>query len=171
MLANGATTLWERWELATGNGMNSHNHPMLGSVDAWFYRAVAGIRACSEGPGFERFDICPAVDIGLTSASASLQTVRGTIECSWELIDEGLELNVTVPFGSQACIYLPHTLGCILREGDNILWKDEHPDQPCSDGQNTYCENRKLVCMARSGSYHFRLLQLVRAEDTVRLIG
>jgi len=45
MLANGATTLWERWELATGGGMNSHNHPMLGSVGAWFYRAVAGIQA------------------------------------------------------------------------------------------------------------------------------
>ncbi len=34
MLANGATTLWERWELLTGGGMNSHNHPMLGSVGA-----------------------------------------------------------------------------------------------------------------------------------------
>jgi len=31
MLANGATTVWERWENKTGSGMNSHNHPML-----WF---------------------------------------------------------------------------------------------------------------------------------------
>jgi alpha-L-rhamnosidase len=29
MLANDATTLWERWEPLTGAGMNSHNHPMM----------------------------------------------------------------------------------------------------------------------------------------------
>jgi alpha-L-rhamnosidase len=29
MLANDATTLWERWEPLTGSGMNSHNHPMM----------------------------------------------------------------------------------------------------------------------------------------------
>jgi alpha-L-rhamnosidase len=37
MMENGATTLWERWEHMTGGQMNSHNHPMMGSVSAWFY--------------------------------------------------------------------------------------------------------------------------------------
>jgi len=32
MLREGATTLWERWEKIEGEGMNSNNHVMLGSV-------------------------------------------------------------------------------------------------------------------------------------------
>ncbi len=43
MLANGATTLWERWEMLNGYGMNLHNHPMMGSLSAWFYKYLAGI--------------------------------------------------------------------------------------------------------------------------------
>ena len=65
MLAGGATTLWERWEHATGGGMNSHNHPMMGSVGAWFYRVLAGIRAHPGGPGFARFSVRPEIVPGL----------------------------------------------------------------------------------------------------------
>ena len=68
MLANGATTLWERWELATGSGMNSHNHPMLGSVGSWLYRAIGGIRADEEGPGFAAFEVRPHIDPRLQHA-------------------------------------------------------------------------------------------------------
>ncbi len=59
MLANGATTLWERWELMNGNGMNSHNHPMMGSVSAWFYKYLAGINVDPNAPGFKRFIVRP----------------------------------------------------------------------------------------------------------------
>jgi len=45
MLENGATTLWERWEELTGSGINSHNHPMMGSVGAWLYKYIAGMNA------------------------------------------------------------------------------------------------------------------------------
>jgi hypothetical protein len=36
--------LWERWENLTGSGMNSHNHPMLGSVSSWFHKYLGGIK-------------------------------------------------------------------------------------------------------------------------------
>lgn len=49
MLSKDATTIWERWEYETGYGMNSHNHPMYGSISAWFYKYLAGISA--EAPG------------------------------------------------------------------------------------------------------------------------
>jgi alpha-L-rhamnosidase len=62
MIREGATTLWERWEKMTGGGMNSHNHIMLGSVDAWFYKALAGIR-CLE-PGWRRIRIQPFIPTG-----------------------------------------------------------------------------------------------------------
>jgi alpha-L-rhamnosidase len=40
MIENGATTLWELWTKREGPSMNSHNHPMLGSVGSWLYKAV-----------------------------------------------------------------------------------------------------------------------------------
>ena len=42
MLANGATTMWERFELKEDAGMNSHNHPMYGASSGWIYRRLAG---------------------------------------------------------------------------------------------------------------------------------
>ncbi|TFG57914.1 MAG: alpha-L-rhamnosidase, partial [Candidatus Aminicenantes bacterium] len=57
MLAEDATTLWERWEKLTGHAMNSQNHIMLGSIDAWFYRVIAGL---SPGlPGWRTVRIRP----------------------------------------------------------------------------------------------------------------
>ncbi len=37
MLARGATTVWERWEDDLQGEMNSYDHPMFGSYDAWFF--------------------------------------------------------------------------------------------------------------------------------------
>ncbi len=102
MLANGATTLWERWELETGGGMNSHNHPMLGSVGAWFYRALAGITVDPAGPGFARFSVRPHVVGDLIQARASLQTIRGLVASEWELDGDRLTMRVVVPPGSRA---------------------------------------------------------------------
>ncbi len=155
MLANGATTLWERWELATGGGMNSHNHPMLGSVGAWFYRAIAGIQADPAGPGFTRFDIHPNIACGLTYARASLKTVRGTIECSWQVDNDGLVLDLSVPVGSTARMFFPLPLGQKLYEGDSILWNDERPTEMLEPGMRIGREQQTLICLVGSGNYHF----------------
>lgn len=152
MLANGATTLWERWELATGAGMNSHNHPMLGSAAAWFYRACAGIQADPAGPGFERFDIRPAISTGLTFAWASLKTIRGTIECGWRVSGSGLDLDLVIPVGSQARVVLPAQPGATLMEGEALLWKDERP----LGGIDVQREAGTLVFQVGSGRYHFQ---------------
>ena len=155
MLANGATTLWERWELASGSGMNSHNHPMLGSVAAWFYRALAGIQADPDGPGFQRFAICPNPVPGLAHARATLATVRGQIICGWQIANGRLDLDLTVPVGSQARIFLPVPQGGVLQEGDTILWKDERPGKAFT----IHREGGNLIFSVGSGEYHFKNLE------------
>jgi alpha-L-rhamnosidase len=107
MLANGATTLWERWELLTAYGMNSHNHPMYGSVSSWFYRALAGIRVLPESNGFDRFAIAPCFASGLLSAEASLQTIRGRVRVAWQRAEGVIHLEVEVPPNSEAELSLP----------------------------------------------------------------
>jgi alpha-L-rhamnosidase len=78
-LSNGATTLYENWEL---DG-RSHNHAMFGTVDEWFYRDVAGVSPGADGwatvnvgprfPADHRF-----------RCEASLQTLAGPVHAEWE---------------------------------------------------------------------------------------
>ncbi|WP_165813888.1 alpha-L-rhamnosidase [Terrimonas sp.] len=107
MLSQGATTLWERWEYETGGSMNSHNHPMMGSVGSWLYKYVAGILPDINHPGFEKFTLHPYIFNELQHAEASYQSVKGTILSSWKKSKGRLEYNVTVPPNSVAIIFIP----------------------------------------------------------------
>jgi alpha-L-rhamnosidase len=126
MLANGATTLWERWERRTGGGMNSHNHPMLGSVGAWLYRWLAGIRLDPQGPGYARFRVQPHFPEELNYARATLETLCGRVEAGWERGPAGITVRVKVPVGSQARVSVPRLAGAPafeIRESEAPLWR------------------------------------------------
>ena len=109
MIAQGATTVWERWEYATGGAMNSHSHPMYATVGSWFYKALAGINTDVRGPGFRRMTVKPHFPRALDQVSASLKTVRGLVKSSWERAD-ALELTVSIPGNSEAEVWVPGTL-------------------------------------------------------------
>lgn len=97
MLANGATTVWERWEAEMQNEMHSFNHPMYGSYDAWFYRYLAGIAVQEDAVGCDKIAIDPRYPETLSFVRATFETVRGTIESGWERTDGKIVLTVTVP--------------------------------------------------------------------------
>ncbi len=156
MLANGATTLWERWEHATGSGMNSHNHPMLGSVGAWFFRTVAGIQADANGPGFARFDLHPHIDPHVVAARATLATVRGEIECNWQVKNRAFELVARVPVGSLARVFLPGRLGSPLLESCVAVWEDEQLVRSIQGIHSIHRQGDTLVCTIGSGTYQFQ---------------
>lgn len=107
MLSNGATTVWERWEYLTGDAMNSHNHPMMASVDAWFYRYLLGIDPSFEHPGFARFTLKPYLPESLSWAEGSLDTVKGTIRSSWRKQGTALTWTVEIPANSVADVWVP----------------------------------------------------------------
>lgn len=109
MLANGATTLWERWEYATGGSMNSHNHPMMGSVGSWFYKYLLGIIPMIDKPGFEAFAIKPYIPSDLDSCEGTYQSIRGEVKSAWRKTGGKLQLEVVVPGNSEAKVYVPAT--------------------------------------------------------------
>ena len=111
MLANGATTLWERWEKATGRGMNSHNHPMLGSVGSWFYKYPAGIRPLPDSDGFDRFLLAPDFVAGLNEVNARYDSFSGTICSHWKREGGRIEWFFSVPPNSEAVVRLPDGTG------------------------------------------------------------
>jgi alpha-L-rhamnosidase len=154
MLANGATTLWERWEKATGGGMNSHNHPMLGSVGAWLFRFPAGIQADPQGPGFEHILLRPQILPPLTFVRAALQTLRGTIESAWQVDANRAVYRCTVPTGSQARIFLPWAGRKVFESGVRI-WDQGQARDPQAGILEIHAEGDCLVCAIESGKYEF----------------
>jgi len=107
MLASGATALWERWENLTGDEMNSHNHPMMGSAGSWFKKYLVGIRPEFAHPAFSHFTIKPYVPAGLESVEGTLDTVKGEIACSWKVKGNTLTMKVTIPAGTSATVGIP----------------------------------------------------------------
>jgi len=107
MLESGATTLWERWEHMTGGQMNSHNHPMMGSVSAWFYKYLGGINADPAAPGFKRIILRPYSEKRLEWVRSSYTSPHGLIRSSWRRDNGAFIYSITVPVNSTATVYVP----------------------------------------------------------------
>ncbi|TDE35774.1 family 78 glycoside hydrolase catalytic domain [Actinomadura sp. 6K520] len=99
---NGATTLWERWDLDA----RSRGHVFLGgAVGEWYTEDLAGIEPAA--PGFDRVRIAPQPLGDLTSVNASTPTPHGPVSVRWKRSGSGFALDVTVPVGATAEIELP----------------------------------------------------------------
>jgi alpha-L-rhamnosidase len=159
MIENGATTLWELWQNKTGPSMNSHNHPMFGSLGAWFYSALAGINPDVAKPGFEHIVIAPQVVRDLKWAAGSLDTIRGTVSSSWSRSDDGLRLEVSIPVGSRAEVRIPD-LGltpATLSESGHAIWKDGKFEPGPAGITGARASDGALVVDVGSGYYVFAL--------------
>lgn len=109
----GATTIWERWDGIKQDGsfqtadMNSFNHYAYGAIGDWMYKNIAGINPVVAKPGYKAILIAPRPGGKLTSASAELETVYGTVKSSWAIADGIFKLDVTVPANASATVVLP----------------------------------------------------------------
>lgn len=123
MIANGATTWWERWNSDTSDpAMNSYNHYAFGSVVAWVYRYVAGIDTSAAGPGFKHIVIHPHVDARLPHARGEYDSVYGTIVSDWSQGEDGrFTLQVTIPANTAASVYLPAGDQTQVYEDDQVV--------------------------------------------------
>jgi len=105
MIQNEATTVWERFELKKNPLMNSHNHPMFGTVNRWFYACLAGL--APEDGGWKRFSVRPSFPEKLLSASAGVQTPYGDVTLRWVHRYGQRYVYLQVPTGTTAEVSLP----------------------------------------------------------------
>jgi alpha-L-rhamnosidase len=96
------TTMCEFW-----NQKQSHNHVMMGSIDTFFYKTLAGIHVDENHPGFKNTIIRPFVPDALPFVRASIETVRGQLVCGWEKIATKFKLHLKIPANTTADVYLP----------------------------------------------------------------
>ena len=114
MLEKGATTLWEHWDFS--DNTFSHNHPMFGSISAWFFQWLAGIQPHPQAEGFDRFSIRPQPVEGITWVEAEYKSIRGTIRVFWERDEEEFVLEITIPPNTRAEVFIPTSEAESIRE-------------------------------------------------------
>lgn len=149
MIENGATTLWERWEYATGSTMNSHNHPMMGSIGSWLYKYIIGIQPNIDGPGFSEFTIRPYIFNDLNFAEGEFDSIMGKIKSSWRKETDSIILNVTIPDNTRAIVFIPTTKIESITETDINI-------NNVKEVNFLHTENKYAVFSIGSGSYSFK---------------
>ena len=102
MIDNGATLTWEEWD-----GERSQLHNCYNAIGSWFIQALAGITPDESAPGYKHVDIRPQMIEGITWVKASKDTPYGLLEVSWEKNGNDFSMEVNVPVGCSATVYLP----------------------------------------------------------------
>lgn len=112
-VANGATSIWERWDSYTKDkgfvhnaSMNSFSHYAFGAVNEWMFGNMAGIR--TEGAGYRTFVIRPEIPAqGVSEVNAQYRSINGWIGSSWKKEGKGLLVKVAIPVNTSAAVYVP----------------------------------------------------------------
>jgi len=100
--ANGRVSLGEAW----GKDARSWTHHMFGSIDAWFYQYLAGIRPAA--PGFTEISITPNIPAKLADAAATVGTPKGDLKSGWRKRDDGYIFEIEIPEDVEATFALPN---------------------------------------------------------------
>jgi alpha-L-rhamnosidase len=143
-IEQGATTMWESWD-----GTGSLNHFAFGSIGAWFYQAIAGIRLDPEKVGFKHIIIQPLLLGDLSWAKAEHESMYGTISSSWKMDRDRFELEVTIPVNSTATVYVP------AQSEKNVALEGKSVEE-VKEVQFLRMENQRAVFRVESGKYMFR---------------
>lgn len=85
--------------------MNSHCHPMYGSIGKWFWSYLAGISPTAAG--FSEVKIAPYMPSKLLMTEATLDTCKGDISVRWHKSYGAARLLVTIPSGVTAKVHIP----------------------------------------------------------------
>jgi len=107
-IEQGATTTWEQWK-----GTDSRNHPMFGGGLAWFSRYLAGVNPDPAEPGFKHIIVRPVPVEALENVTYTTKTPYGELISHVAVKDGAVKMDVTVPFGSHATVYVPKSMEAV----------------------------------------------------------
>ena len=161
MIEKGATTVWELWQDTNRYFMNSHDHPALGSVGAWFYHTLGGIDQAAGNTSYRHVRIAPHIVGDLHWVSATVDTIRGPVNSSWSHARGDISLEVTMPVNTDAEIAIPLDMEMTqitLSEGDRVIWRNGK-SVGTTDGITSIQEkDGQIVIGAGSGHYVFHVI-------------
>ena len=138
----GATTIWEHWDGLKDDGsmwsadMNSFNHYAYGAIGEWMYRAMAGIEADEQQPGFRHAVIYPRIGGNLKYTDASYHSVYGDVCVKWESEGTQVILTVQIPVNTTAQICLDEAK--TVKEADGLDFVQAEDCMKAEAGSGTY---------------------------------
>jgi hypothetical protein len=139
MVESPLSTLWEGWGIGSeGYGGGSYNHGWSGGPLTLLMEYVCGIAPIE--PGFSRFQVMPQPG-SLNRASASFETVKGTIRSSFQKMNSGMDIKVTVPASSRAVVGMPSFGVKNVKLNGKMVWengkylKSDSPSAKLKDGR------------------------------------
>lgn len=159
-VANGANTIWERWDSFTKEkgihepSMNSFSHYAFGAVSEWMFKTLGGID--SDGSGFQKILIRPgppSPDSNPTTApigwvKSSYDSIRGQIVSNWRRDGKQFECEIVIPANTSATVWIPAASATDITEGGQNL--------TTSKGVRFLrMEGNKAVLAIESGAYRF----------------
>jgi alpha-L-rhamnosidase len=158
MLRNGATTIWERWEIASGAEMNSHSHPMYASVGAWLYRALGGLRLLPQSVGCSHLRIEPLPAHNISAVQASLTTIRGTVSVNWRWVAPDFTFDLALPVGCEAEVVFPprETPITAVYDGAELIWQRAGSARRTPGISEVHADDGTLMLKIGSGTYRLR---------------
>ena len=133
---------------------------MFGSVGAWFYNALGGINLDPESVGYQHIRIEPQIVEDLHWASATVETIRGTVSSSWSHSPGVITLEVMVPVNSDAQVVIPaesQMTDVVIREGDRVVWENGRYVSGDPGVKAGTQQGRIFTFEVGSGTYSFRL--------------
>ena len=140
----GATTTREQW-----SEEGSHNHPMFGGGLVWLYRKLAGMRADPTQPGYRHIIFQPQFVDEMDFVTYSNNTPYGKAGISWKHEEDKYIMDITVPVGTNATIYVPTDDINKLKEGSTNINQSKEIQIKSTD-------SKQVVLNVGSGSYHFQ---------------
>jgi alpha-L-rhamnosidase len=141
----GSTTTREQWSTR-----GSHNHPMFGGGLVWLYRKLAGMNADAEQPGYRHIIFRPHPVDELSYVNYMNRTPYGPAGINWRKEGDRFTMNVIVPVGSQAMVYVPAENIQQIRESGTKI--EEVPEVTFQEVEQGYA-----VFKVGSGEYYFEI--------------
>lgn len=145
MLQGDGTTFWEAFD--ADKQALSFNHWTHSACGEWLWRHVAGLNPDPDLPGYRGFTVRPQPSAEVSWCKASYRSVRGPIAIDWRQGPKQFTLDLLVPPGSVAKVYIPGDAATV-RESD-------HPVDRAKGIRLLRIENGVPVYEVESGSYHF----------------
>jgi len=104
-MSGGRIALSTRWKKRS-----SGNHYRFGSMEALFYKILAGIHNDLHAPGFKKVIIRPYIPKEFNNVSAKIQTIRGEVISEWKKHEDLIEFYIKIPFGTAGEFWLDKRL-------------------------------------------------------------
>jgi alpha-L-rhamnosidase len=139
----GSTTTREQW-----NEGGSHNHPMFGGGLVWFYRKLAGMNADADHPGYKHIIFRPQPVADLTHVKYFNQTSYGQTGIAWKKDNGQFTMEIQVPVGSRATVYVPLMAEKQVLENEKAL-------SASKEIQFVKEEEGYVILEVKSGQYQF----------------